>query len=61
MILQTHHSVLLKKQSHVTYTSRSGFEFDDVYYVYDVEEVTPYAFDGTNETPGVYYLSLIHI
>ena len=42
-----------------TYTRRSGFEFDDVYYVYDVEEITPYAFDGTNETPGVYYLTIV--
>ena len=42
-----------------TYTRRSGFEFDDVYYVYDVEEITPYEFDGTNETPGVYYLTIV--
>ena len=42
-----------------TYTRRSGFEFDDVYYVYDVEEITPYEFDGTTETPGVYYLTIV--
>ena len=42
-----------------TYTRRSGFNFDDVYYVFDVEEITPYAFDGTNETPGVYYLTIV--
>ena len=48
-----------KTNPSVTYTRRSGFEFDDVYYVYDVEEVTPYEFDGTNETPGVYYLTIV--
>ena len=42
-----------------TYTRRSGFEYDEVYYVYDVEEVTPYSWDGTNETPGVYYLTIL--
>ena len=42
-----------------TYTRRSGFQYDDVYYIYDVEEVTPYAWDGTNETPGVYYLTVL--
>ena len=42
-----------------TYTRRSGFQYDEVYYIYDVEEVTPYAWDGTNETPGVYYLTVL--
>ena len=42
-----------------TYTRRSGFQYDEVYYIYDVEEVTPYAWDGVNETPGVYYLTVL--
>ena len=44
-----------------TYNRISGHEYNDVYYVYEVEEVTPFkkATATTAEVPGVYYLTVL--
>jgi len=44
-----------------TYTRIRGQEYNDVYYIYEVEEVVPYSFDpDTNTvTDGVYYLTVL--
>jgi len=44
-----------------TYTRINGQEYNDVYYVYEVEEVTKYqaATGTTSEVPGVYYLTVL--
>ena len=44
-----------------TYNRISGHEYNDVYYVYEVEEVTPFrkATSTTAEVPGVYYLTVL--
>jgi len=43
------------------YNRITGYEYNDVYYVYEVEEVTPYQpeTDLTTEVPGVYYLTVL--
>ena len=43
------------------YNRISGHEYNDVYYVYEVEEVTPFrkATATTAEVPGVYYLTVL--
>ena len=44
-----------------TYTRVSGQEFNEVYYIYEVDEVVPYDYDPDtgNETEGVYYLTVL--
>ena len=44
-----------------TYTRIDGHEFNDVYYIYEVEEVVPYFYDEDSgiETEGVYYLTVL--
>ena len=44
-----------------TYNRISGHEYNDVYYVYEVEEITPFrkATLSTPEVPGVYYLTVL--
>ena len=43
------------------YDRITGYDYNDVYYVYEVEEVVPYqaATDVTSEVPGVYYLTVL--
>ena len=49
------------EQAGITYNRISGHEYNDVYYVYEVEEVTPFqkATSTTAEVPGVYYLTVL--
>jgi len=44
-----------------TYNRISGHDYNDVYYVYEVEEVTPFksATATEAEVPGVYYLTVL--
>jgi hypothetical protein len=44
-----------------TYNRTSGHEYDEVYYIYEVEEVVKYSYNATTgvEVPGVYYLTVI--
>ena len=42
-----------------TYVRTSGHEYDEVYYIYEVEEVQKYSFDGTTEVEGIYYLTVL--
>jgi len=47
--------------ANLSYNRISGHEYNDVYYVYEVEEVTPFkkATATTAEVPGVYYLTVL--
>ena len=49
------------EQAGISYNRISGHEYNDVYYVYEVEEVTPFqkATTTTAEVPGVYYLTVL--
>ena len=44
-----------------TYTRIRGHEYNDVYYIYEVEEIVPYSFDESSgiEVEGVYYLTVL--
>ena len=44
-----------------TYTRINGQEYNDVYYIYEVEEVVPYSYDADTgtEVEGVYYLTVL--
>jgi hypothetical protein len=44
-----------------TYQRINGHEYNDVYYIYEVEEVVPYSFNPATgvETEGVYYLTVL--
>ena len=44
-----------------TYTRVNGHEYNDVYYIYEVEEVVPYSFNPAtgDETEGVFYLTVL--
>lgn len=44
-----------------TYTRINGQEYNDVYYIYEVEEVVPYSYDSDTgaEVEGVYYLTVL--
>ena len=43
------------------YDRISGQEYNDVYYIYEVEEEQPFFYDSVNqvETPGIYYLTVL--
>ena len=43
------------------YDRIAGQEYNDVYYIYEVEEEQAYSFDSVNnvETPGIYYLTVL--
>lgn len=43
------------------YDRISGHEYNDVYYIYEVEEEQAFAYDEVNqiETPGIYYLTVL--
>ena len=43
------------------YDRITGYDYNDVYYVYEVEEVVPYRkqTDVSSEVPGVYYLTVL--
>jgi hypothetical protein len=45
----------------IKYNRISGHDYNDVYYVYEVEEVTPFKKATTSipEVPGVYYLTVL--
>ena len=43
------------------YNRISGQEYNDVYYIYEVEEEQAFSYDAVNqiETPGIYYLTVL--
>ena len=43
------------------YDRISGHEYNDVYYIYEVEEEQEFSYDAVNnvETPGIYYLTVL--
>ena len=64
---ETHDSSRPRKRESVgdpyfnIYDRISGHEYNDVYYIYEVEEEQEFSYDSVNnvETPGIYYLTVL--
>jgi hypothetical protein len=52
---------VVRTEPSATYSRVSGHQYNDVYYIYDVEEVVPYSYDSASgiEVEGVYYLTIL--